>query len=68
VDIELNDAVSRIRFGHPEGHTVVVTNAKEKVFCSGANIFMLGVNSYSWKVNVYKFTNEARNGMEDSSR
>jgi benzoyl-CoA-dihydrodiol lyase len=46
-DIELNDAVSRIRFGHPEGHTVVMTNAKEKVFCSGANIFMLGVNSYS---------------------
>ena len=51
VDIELNDAVSRIRFEHPEVRTVVVTSAKEKVFCSGANIFMLGVSSHSWKVN-----------------
>ncbi|NDP63797.1 2,3-epoxybenzoyl-CoA dihydrolase [Polaromonas sp.] len=68
VDIELNDAVSRIRFEHPEVRTVVVTSAKEKVFCSGANIFMLGVSSHYWKVNFCKFTNETRNGLEDSSR
>ncbi len=68
VDIELNDAVSRIRFEHPEVRTVVVTSAREKVFCSGANIFMLGVSSHSWKVNFCKFTNETRNGLEDSSR
>ncbi len=67
VDIELNDAISRIRFEHPEVRTVVLTSAKEKVFCSGANIFMLGVSSHSWKVNFCKFTNETRNGMEDSS-
>ncbi|MBG6071129.1 MULTISPECIES: 2,3-epoxybenzoyl-CoA dihydrolase [unclassified Polaromonas] len=68
VDIELNDAISRIRFEHPEVRTVVLTSAKEKVFCSGANIFMLGVSSHSWKVNFCKFTNETRNGLEDSSR
>ena len=68
VDIELNDAVSRIRFEHPEVRTVVVTSAKEKVFCSGANIFMLGVSSHAWKVNFCKFTNETRNGLEDSSK
>ncbi|MBL0251427.1 MAG: benzoyl-CoA-dihydrodiol lyase [Polaromonas sp.] len=68
VDIELNDAVNRIRFEHPEVRTVVVTSAKEKVFCSGANIFMLGVSSHSWKVNFCKFTNETRNGLEDSSQ
>ena len=67
VDIELNDAVNRIRFEHPEVRTVVVTSAKEKVFCSGANIFMLGVSSHAWKVNFCKFTNETRNGLEDSS-
>ena len=67
VDIELNDAVSRIRFEHPEVRTVVMTSAKEKVFCSGANIFMLGVSSHAWKVNFCKFTNETRNGLEDSS-
>ena len=67
VDIELNDALNRIRFEHPEVRTVVLTSAKEKVFCSGANIFMLGVSSHSWKVNFCKFTNETRNGMEDSS-
>ena len=60
VDIELNDAVNRIRFEHPEVRTVVVTSAKEKVFCSGANIFMLGVSSHAWKVNFCKFTNETR--------
>ncbi|MCL2657931.1 MAG: 2,3-epoxybenzoyl-CoA dihydrolase [Betaproteobacteria bacterium] len=67
VDIELNDAVNRIRFEHPEVRTVVLTSAKEKVFCSGANIFMLGVSSHAWKVNFCKFTNETRNGLEDSS-
>ena len=68
VDIELNDAVNRIRFEHPEVRTVVVTSLKDKVFCSGANIFMLGVSSHSWKVNFCKFTNETRNGLEDSSK
>ena len=67
VDVELNDAVNRIRFEHPEVKTVVVTSAKDKVFCSGANIFMLGVSSHAWKVNFCKFTNETRNGLEDSS-
>ncbi len=67
VDIELNDALNRIRFEHPEVRTVVVTSLKEKVFCSGANIFMLGVSSHAWKVNFCKFTNETRNGIEDSS-
>ena len=68
VDIELNDAVNRIRFEHPEVRTVVLTSAKDKVFCSGANIFMLGVSSHAWKVNFCKFTNETRNGLEDSSK
>ena len=68
VDIELNDAVNRIRFEHPEVRTVVVTSAKEKVFCSGANIFMLGLSTHGWKVNFCKFTNETRNGLEDSSQ
>ncbi len=68
VDIELADALNRIRFEHPEVRTVVLTSLKERVFCSGANIFMLGVSSHSWKVNFCKFTNETRNGMEDSSR
>jgi len=68
VDIELNDAVNRIRFERPEVKTVVVTSAKDKVFCSGANIFMLGVSSHAWKVNFCKFTNETRNGLEDSSQ
>jgi benzoyl-CoA-dihydrodiol lyase len=67
VDIELNDAINRVRFEHPQVRTVVVTSAKEKVFCSGANIFMLGVSSHAWKVNFCKFTNETRNGLEDSS-
>ena len=68
VDIELNDAIGRIRFEHPEVRTVIVTSAKDKVFCSGANIFMLGVSSHAWKVNFCKFTNETRNGLEDSSK
>jgi benzoyl-CoA-dihydrodiol lyase len=68
VDIELNDAVNRIRFEHPEVRSVVITSLKDKIFCSGANIFMLGVSSHAWKVNFCKFTNETRNGLEDSSQ
>jgi benzoyl-CoA-dihydrodiol lyase len=67
VDIELADALNRIRFEHPEVGAVIVTSARDKVFCSGANIFMLGVSSHAWKVNFCKFTNETRNGIEDSS-
>ena len=68
VDIELHDALQRIRFEHPEVRTVVVTSLKDRIFCSGANIFMLGLSSHGWKVNFCKFTNETRNGIEDSSR
>jgi benzoyl-CoA-dihydrodiol lyase len=68
VDIELNDALQRIRFEHPEVRTVILCSNKDRVFCSGANIFMLGVSSHTWKVNFCKFTNETRNGIEDSSR
>ena len=68
VDIELNDALNRIRFEHPEVRTVVLTSAKDKIFCSGANIYMLGLSSHAWKVNFCKFTNETRNGIEDSSK
>ena len=68
VDIELHDALQRIRFEHPEIKVVVVTSARERMFCSGANIYMLGKSSHAWKVNFCKFTNETRNGMEDSSR
>ncbi|SKC72873.1 2,3-dihydro-2,3-dihydroxybenzoyl-CoA ring cleavage enzyme [Burkholderia sp. CF099] len=68
VDIELHDAFQRIRFEHPEVRTVVLTSLKDRVFCSGANIFMLGLSSHAWKVNFCKFTNETRNGVEDSSR
>ncbi len=68
VDIELHDALQRVRFEHPEVRTVVVTSMKDRIFCSGANIFMLGLSSHAWKVNFCKFTNETRNGIEDSSR
>ena len=68
VDIELNDAVNRIRFERPDVRVVVIMSARERVFCSGANIFMLGVSSHAWKVNFCKFTNETRNGLEDSSQ
>jgi benzoyl-CoA-dihydrodiol lyase len=68
VDIELNDAVNRVRFERPEVRAVVISSARERVFCSGANIFMLGVSSHAWKVNFCKFTNETRNGLEDSSK
>ena len=68
VDIELHDVLQRIRFEHPEVACVVLTSAKERMFCAGANIYMLGSSSHAWKVNFCKFTNETRNGMEDSSR
>jgi benzoyl-CoA-dihydrodiol lyase len=67
VDIELYDALNRIRFEHPEVRAVVLTSGKERVFCSGANIYMLGQASHADKVNFCKFTNETRNGIEDSS-
>ncbi len=68
VDIELHDALQRIRFEHPKVKCVVLTSARERMFCSGANIYMLGLSTHAWKVNFCKFTNETRNGMEDSSR
>src|SRR5436189_1925569 len=68
VDIELNDALNRIRFEHPQVGAVVIASGKERMFCAGANIYMLGTSSHAWKVNFCKFTNETRNGMEDSSR
>jgi benzoyl-CoA-dihydrodiol lyase len=67
VDIELADALNRIRFEHPEVKAVVVASGKSRMFCSGANIYMLGASSHAWKVNFCKFTNETRNGIEDSS-
>ena len=68
VDIELADALNRIRFEHPAVRVVVFTSGKERMFCAGANIYMLGTSSHAWKVNFCKFTNETRNGIEDSSR
>ena len=67
VDIELHDALQRIRFEHPEIRSVIITSAKSRIFCSGANIYMLGLSSHAWKVNFCKFTNETRNGIEDAS-
>ncbi|MEE9448147.1 MAG: 2,3-epoxybenzoyl-CoA dihydrolase, partial [Arenicellales bacterium] len=67
VDIELNDAIQRLRFEHPEIKTVVLSSAKENVFCAGANITMLGISSHAHKVNFCKFTNETRNSIEDAS-
>ncbi|MGP4016971.1 2,3-epoxybenzoyl-CoA dihydrolase [Saccharopolyspora sp. 5N708] len=67
VDIELHDAVQRLRFEHPEVHAVVVTSAKDNVFCAGANIRMLAGSAHHWKVNFCKFTNETRNAMEDAT-
>jgi benzoyl-CoA-dihydrodiol lyase len=67
VDIELADALNRIRFEHPEVGVVVMTSGKERVFCAGANIYMLGQASHAEKVNFCKFTNETRNGIEDAS-
>jgi benzoyl-CoA-dihydrodiol lyase len=67
VDIELHDALNRVRFEHPEVKAVVITSGKSRMFCSGANIYMLGSSSHAWKVNFCKFTNETRNGIEDAS-
>jgi benzoyl-CoA-dihydrodiol lyase len=67
VDIELYDAVQRLRFEHPEVRAVVVTSGKEKIFCAGANIRMLAASPHPWKVNFCKFTNETRNGIEDAA-
>jgi benzoyl-CoA-dihydrodiol lyase len=67
VDIELADAIQRIRFEHPEVHAVIITSLKERVFCAGANIFMLRGSSHAWKVNFCKFTNETRLAIEDAS-
>jgi benzoyl-CoA-dihydrodiol lyase len=68
VDIELHDALNRVRFEHPQVKVVVFESGKEKIWCSGANIYMLGLSTHGWKVNFCKFTNETRNGLEDSSR
>ncbi|WP_339710024.1 2,3-epoxybenzoyl-CoA dihydrolase [uncultured Sphingosinicella sp.] len=67
VDMELHDIVQRLRFEHPEVGCVILTSSNERIFCSGANIYMLGQSSHAWKVNFCKFTNETRNGFEDSS-
>ena len=67
VDIELNDAIQRLRFEHPEVHAVIITSAKERVFCAGANIGMLSTSSHAHKVNFCKFTNETRLALEDAS-
>ena len=67
VDIELYDAVQRLRFEHPEVTSVVVTGGMDRMFCAGANIRMLAQSSHSWKVNFCKFTNETRNGIEDAT-
>ena len=68
VDVELADAIQRLRFEHPEVRAVVVTSLKERIFCAGANIFMLRGSTHAWKVNFCKFTNETRLAMEDASR
>ena len=68
VDIELHNILQSIRFEHPQVACVILTSARERMFCAGANIYMLGTSSHAWKVNFCKFTNETRNGMEDSSR
>jgi benzoyl-CoA-dihydrodiol lyase len=67
VDVELADAIQRLRFEHPEIRTVIIGSLKERIFCAGANIMMLRGSSHNWKVNFCKFTNETRCGMEDAS-
>jgi benzoyl-CoA-dihydrodiol lyase len=67
VDVELADAIHRLRFEHPEVHAVVITSQKERIFCAGANIFMLRGSTHAWKVNFCKFTNETRLAIEDAS-
>ena len=68
VDIELYDAIQRLRFEHPEIRCVILTSAKDRVFSAGANIAMLGSSSHEHKVNFCKFTYETRNGIEDASQ
>jgi len=68
VDIELADAIQRIRFEHPDVRSVVITSLKPRIFCAGANIYMLGTSSHAFKVNFCKFTNETRCAIEDDSR
>jgi benzoyl-CoA-dihydrodiol lyase len=68
VDIELADAIQRLRFEHPDVHSVILTSLKERIFCAGANIFMLRGSSHAWKVNFCKFTNETRIAIEDASQ
>jgi benzoyl-CoA-dihydrodiol lyase len=68
VDIELYDAVQRLRFEHPEVGSVIVTSGKDRIFCAGANIRMLAGSAHAWKVNFCKFTNETRNGIEDATQ
>src|SRR3982751_789227 len=67
VDIKLYDALQRLRFEHPEVGAVILTSGKDRVFCAGANIRMLGQSSHAWKVNFCKFTNETRNAIEEAS-
>ncbi|HEX4996530.1 MAG TPA: enoyl-CoA hydratase-related protein, partial [Methylomirabilota bacterium] len=67
VDIELYDAIQRLRFEHPEVGAVVLTSGKERIFCAGANIRMLSQSSHGWKVNFCKFTNETRSAIEDAT-
>src|SRR5205814_6087581 len=67
VDIELADAIARLRFEHPEVRALLVTSGKDRIFCSGANIFMLGSSTHAFKVNFCKFTNETRLSLEDAS-
>src|SRR6058998_3509873 len=67
VDVELYDAVQRLRFEHPEVGAVVITSGKERIFCAGANIRMLSQSSHGWKVNFCKFTNETRNAIEEAT-
>ena len=67
VDIELADAIQRLRFEHPEVRVLLVQSGKDRVFCSGANIFMLGSSTHAFKVNFCKYTNETRLGLEDAS-
>src|SRR4026208_1754287 len=68
VDVELADAIQRLRFEHPEVHAVVITSLKERIFCAGANIFMLRGSTHAWKINFCKFTNETRLAIEDASQ
>src|SRR6186713_602998 len=67
VDVELADAVQRLRFEHPEVRVLLVTSGKDRIFCAGANIFMLGSSTHAFKVNFCKFTNETRFALEDAS-